>query len=369
MKLKRILKWVTVAIPLALLAWFAFAYFSSSNACDAASTAAPANPIKAIVYCKYGLADVLKLEEIEKPTPDDDQLLVKIHAAAANPLDWHYMRGTPYLMRMMTGLRKPKDIRLGVDYSGTVEAVGRKVTQFKPGDEVFGGRTGAFAEYVVTREAGSVVLKPSTITFEQAAAVPIAAVTALQGLRQGKVGPGTKVLINGASGGVGTFAVQIAKSLGADVTGVCSTRNLEMVRSLGADQVIDYTQADYTQGGQQYDVILDNVGNRPLLENRRVLTDDGKYVLIGGGGPENGQWIGPMISPVKAMLLSPFINQEMGMLLADLTKEDLTLLGDLMQSGKVTPVIDRRYTLREVPEAIRYLETGRARGKVIITME
>jgi NADPH:quinone reductase-like Zn-dependent oxidoreductase len=213
------------------------------------------------------------------------------------------------------------------------------------------------------------VLKPSAITFEQAAALPIAAVTALQGLRQGKVGPGTKVLINGASGGVGTFAVQIAHSLGAEVTGVCSTRNLEMVRALGADHVIDYTQADYTQGGSKYDVILDNVGNRTLLENRSVLTDDGKFVLIGGGGPENGQWIGPMVSPVKAMLLSPFIKQEMGMMLADLTKEDLTLLAGLMQSGDLTAVIDRRYTLGEVPEAIRYLETGRARGKVIITME
>ena len=369
MKIKRILKWTAVAIPVVLLGCFAYAYWTSSNACDDPAAAAPANPVEAIVYCEYGLADVLKLEEIEKPTPEDDQLLVRVHAAAANPLDWHYMRGTPYLMRMMSGLRKPKDIRMGVDYAGTVEAVGRNVTQFKPGDAVFGGKSGAFAEYVAVREAGSVVPKPPNITFDQAAAIPVAAVTALQGLRQGKVGLGTKLLINGASGGVGTFAVQIAKSLGAEVTGVCSTRNLAMVRSLGADHVIDYTQADYTRSGQRYDVILDNVGNRSLLENRRALTDDGKFVLIGGGGPDNGRWIGPMISPVKAMLLSPFIKQEMGMMLAELTKEDLTLLGGLMQSGKVTPVIDRRYTLREVPEAIRYLETGRARGKVIITME
>lgn len=369
MKIKRILKWTAVAIPLVLLGWFAFAYFSSSNVCDMPSSAAPANPVKAIVYCEYGLADVLKLEEIEKPVPEDDQILVKVHSAAANPLDWHYMRGTPYLMRTMTGLRKPKDIRLGVDYSGTVEAVGREVTEFKPGDEVFGGRNGAFGEYVVARAAGSVVLKPSAVTFEQAAALPIAAVTALQGLRQGEVGPGTRILINGASGGVGTFAVQIAHSLGAEVTGVCSTRNLELVRSLGADKVIDYTQADYTQSGEQYDVILDNVGNRSLLENRRALSEKGKYVLIGGGGPDDGRWLGPMMSPVKAMLLSPFIKQEMGLMLAELTKEDLTLLAGLIQSGNVTPVIDRRYTLSEVPEAIRYLETGRARGKVIITME
>lgn len=369
MKLKRILKWVAVAIPAVLLGWFAFAWFSSSNVCDTPAGSTPANPIKAIVYCEYGLADVLKLEEIEKPVPEDDQLLVKVHVAAANPLDWHYMRGTPYLMRTMTGLRKPKDIRLGVDYAGTVEAVGRKVTQFKPGDEVFGGRNGAFAEYVVVREAGSVVLKPSSITFEQAAALPIAAVTALQGLRQGRLAPGQKVLINGASGGVGTFAVQIAHSLGAEVTGVSSTRNLELVRSIGADKVIDYTQADYTQGGEQFDVILDNVGNRSLLENRRALTENGKYVLIGGGGPENGRWIGPMKGPVKAMFLTPFIKQEMGLMLAELTKEDLTLLAGLIESGDVTPVIDRRYTLSEVPEAIRYLETGRARGKVIITIE
>lgn len=368
MKIKRLLKWTAAAIPIVLLGWFAFAYFSSSNAC-AMPAAAPANPIKAIVYCEYGLADVLKLKEIDKPVPEDDQILVRVHAAAANPLDWHYMRGTPYLMRMMTGLRKPKDIRLGVDYAGTVEAVGAKVTEFKPGDEVFGGRTGAFAEYVVARAAGSVVSKPSDITFEQAAALPIAAVTALQGLRQGKLASGQRVLINGASGGVGTFAVQIAHSLGAEVTGVSSTRNLEMVRSLGADTVIDYTQADYTQSGEKYDVILDNVGNRSLLENRRALTEDGKYVLIGGGGPDNGHWIGPMMGPIKAMFLSPFIKQEMGLMLAELSKEDLTLLAGLMQSGDVTAVIDRRYKLSEVPEAIRYLETGRARGKVIITME
>lgn len=367
--LKRILKWTAVAIPIVLIGWFAFAYFTSSNACDTPAADPPANPIRAVVYCDYGQADVLKLEEIEKPTPGDDQILVKVHAAAANPLDWHYMRGTPYLMRMGTGLRKPSEIRLGVDYAGTVEAVGAKVTQFKPGDEVFGGRTGAFADYVVAREAGAIAPKPPGITFEQAATVPIAALTALQGLRQGQVGPGTRILINGASGGVGTFAVQIAHSLRAEVTGVSSTRNLELVRSLGADHVIDYTEADYTQGGQKYDVILDNVGNRSLLENRRTLTEDGKYVLIGGGGPDDGRWIGPMMGPIKALLLSPFVKQDLGVMFAELTKEDLNVLAGLMQSGDVKPVIDRRYPLSEVPEAIRYLETGRARGKVIITME
>ena len=280
------------------------------------------------------------------------------------------MRGTPYIMRIGSGLRKPKVTRLGVDYSGTVEAVGRNVTQFKPGDDVFGGRTGALAEYVSARADRAVVLKPANLTFEQAASVPIAAITALQGLRdKGKMQPGQKVLINGASGGVGTFAVQIAKTFGADVTGVCSTRNVEMVRSLGADQVIDYTREDYTRSDQRYDVILDNVGNRALLDNRRVLNPDGKYVLIGGGGPDDGRWIGPFVKPIAALVLSPFVSQDMGMMLADLNKNDLTFLGDLMQEGKVTPVIDRRYRLSEAPEAIRYLEEGRARGKVVITFE
>jgi NADPH:quinone reductase-like Zn-dependent oxidoreductase len=273
-------------------------------------------------------------------------------------------------MRMGSGLRKPKVTRLGVDYAGTVEAVGRNVTQFKPGDDVFGGRTGALAEYVSARADRAVVLKPANVTFEQAASVPVAAITALQGLRdKGRIQPGQKVLINGASGGVGTFAVQIAKTFRADVTGVCSTRNVDMVRSLGADQVIDYTREDYTRGDQRYDVILDNVGNRALLDNRRILNPDGKYVLIGGGGPDDGRWIGPFVKPIGALVLSLFVSQDMGMMLADLNKNDLTFLGDLMQEGKVTPVIDRRYRLSEAPEAIRYLEEGRARGKVVITFE
>ncbi len=228
--------------------------------------------MKAIVYHNYGSPDVLRLEEIEKPVPNDNQVLVKVRAASVNPLDWHYMEGTPYIVRLIdSGLLKPKVTRLGVDFAGTVEAVGKNVTQFKPGEEVFGGKTGAFAEYVCVLADRAVVLKPATITFEQAASVPIAAITALQGLRdKGKVQPGQKVLINGASGGVGTFAVQIAKSFGADVTGVCSTRNEEMVRSIGADRVIDYTKEDFTKSGQRYDLILDNVGNHSLLECRRA---------------------------------------------------------------------------------------------------
>jgi NADPH:quinone reductase-like Zn-dependent oxidoreductase len=273
-------------------------------------------------------------------------------------------------MRLSSGLRKPKDTRVGVDYAGTVEAVGRNVTRFKPGDEVFGGRSGALARYVTAREDRAVALKPANVSFEQAGAVAIAATTALQGLRDaGRVQPGDKVLINGASGGVGTFAVQIAKSMGAEVTGVCSTRNVELVRSLGADHVIDYTRDDYSAGGQRYDVILDNVGNRSLSENRRVLAPEGRYVLIGGGGPDDGHWIGPFVKPIQAVLMSPFVSQDMGMFLAKLSNEDMNRLAELMRSGAVTPVIDRRYRLEEAAEAIRYLEQGRARGKVVVTME
>lgn len=369
MRLRRILGWTALAIPLALFLVAFVAYWMSDNTC-VDPNATPANPMKAIIYCDYGTVEVLKLEEIEKPAPADDEVLVRVRAAAVNPLDWHYMRGTPYIMRIGTGLRKPKVLRLGVDFAGTVEAVGKNVTRFKPGDDVFGGRTGAFAEYVTVRDSRAVVLKPSGVTFEQAASVPIAALTALQGVRDhAKVQPGQKVLINGASGGVGTFAVQIAKSYGVDVTGVCSTRNLEMVRSIGADRVIDYTQENYTEGEERYDVIIDNVGNHPVLANKRVLNPDGKYILIGGGGPDAGKWIGPLASPVKMLVLSPFVSQELRFFIAQLTQEDLTLMGELMQSGKVIPVIDRRYTLSEVRAAIAYLEKGHARGKVIVTLE
>jgi NADPH:quinone reductase-like Zn-dependent oxidoreductase len=368
--LKRILKWGVAVILIVLIALFLVAYWTSTNDCQRYATA-PANPMKAIVYCDYGVPN-LKLQEIEKPTPADDQLLVKVRAASVNPLDWHFIEGTPYVMRAMgVGLRKPKDTRLGVDFAGTVEAVGKNVTQFKPGDEVFGGRDGAFAEYVCVREARAVALKPANITFEQAASVPIAAITALQGIRdKGKVQAGQKVLINGASGGVGTFAVQIAKSYGADVTGVCSTRNLDLVRSLGADHVIDYTKEDFTKADQRYDVILDNVANHSLSECRRVLNPDGKYVLIGGGGFNEGRWLGPGLTHAfKAMLLSKFVSQKRGMMLAELNHNDLAFLADLMQSGKVTPVIDRTYKLSALPDAIRYLEQGHARGKVVVSVE
>ena len=323
--------------------------------------------MKAIVYYHYGSPDVLACEEMEKPRAGDNEVLIKVRAASVNPLDWHLLRGTPYLLRLMAGLRKPKVPRSGVDVAGQVEAVGRDVTQFKPGDEVFGSCRGAFAEYVCAPER-ALVLKPATVTFEQAASVPGAALTALQVLRDtGQIRPGQKVLINGAAGGVGTFAVQIAKALGAEVTGVCSTRNVDMVRSLGADRVIDYTREDFTKGTQRYDVILDCIGNHSFSGCRRVLNPKGTCVMV--GGPNEGQWIGPLAGVLKRLVLSRFASQKFAMFLTRPNKEDLTILRELLEAGKVTPVIDRRYSLNEVPEAIRYLEEGHARGKVVITLE
>src|SRR5947208_4691499 len=250
--IKRIHKWTFLLIVLSAFVWFEIAYWTSTNDCNR-NTSAPNNPMKSIVYCDYGLAN-LKFTEIEKPIPSDDQVLVRVRAASVNPYDWHFIEGTPKIVRLLgVGLRKPKDTRVGVDFAGTVEAVGKRVTQFKPGDDVFGGRGGAFAEYVCRRAEGAVALKPASIPFEQAASVNIAGITALQAIRdKGKVQPGQKVLINGASGGVGTFAVQIAKSFGADATGVCSTRNVDLVRSLGAGHVIDYTKEDFAKGDQRY---------------------------------------------------------------------------------------------------------------------
>jgi NADPH:quinone reductase-like Zn-dependent oxidoreductase len=368
--MKRILKWIfrVVLVLLVLAFLFVFvAYWRSTNDCDQL-TAAQGDKMKAIVYCDYGSAN-LKLEDIAKPVPNDNQVLVKVRAASVNPYDWHFIEGTPKIMRLGVGLRKPKDTRLGGDVAGQIEAVGKNVTQFKPGDEVFGLCNGAFAEYCLARS--KVTLKPANISFEQAASVPVAAITALQGLRdQAKIQPGQKVLINGASGGVGTFAVQLAKSFGAEVTGVCSTRNVDMVRSLGADHVIDYTKEDFTKSADRYDAILDNVANRSLSECRSVLTPNGKYVLIGGGGVNEQGVFGIMMRPLKAMVLSKFVDQQMGMMMADANQNDLTLLADMMQSGKVKPVIDRTYkSLSQIPEAIRYLEEGHARGKVVITLE
>jgi NADPH:quinone reductase-like Zn-dependent oxidoreductase len=341
---------------------------SHNSPCAAAQSPPAGTPLmKAIVYRCYGSPDVLKLENIAKPSAADKRMLVKVHAASVNPLDWHYMRGEPYLMRLGVGIGAPDDIHMGVDFSGTVVSVGRDVTRFKPGDEVFGGRDGAFGEYVSVAEKGSVAIKPANITFEQAAAVPIAAVTALQALRdKGKIQPGQTVLINGASGGVGTFAVQIAKSYGAKVTGVCSTRNLAMVRSLGADRVIDYTQEDFTMGSQRYDLIIDIVATHSLSDYRRALNPHGSLVIV--GSLDRGRWLGPLAGTIDAWLYSPFISQKLIFLFAHLNPEDLDVLRDLMREGKITPVIDRQYTLSEVPEAIRYLEQGHARGKVVVTV-
>jgi NADPH:quinone reductase-like Zn-dependent oxidoreductase len=320
--------------------------------------------MKAIVFHNYGSPDVLKYEEVEKPTAGDNEVLLRVRAAAVNPLDWHQMRGTPYILRLW-GLRKPKFTRLGVDVSGEIEAVGRNVTQFKPGDAVFGACRGAFAEYACTSDSG-LVFKPDNVTFEQAASVPVAAFTALQGLRdKGQIQRGQKVLINGAAGGVGTLAVQIAKWFGADVTGVCSARNVDMVRSIGADQVIDYLQEDFTKSGQRYDLIFDCVGNHSLFACRRVLNPKGRYVVVGAPG---GPWVGPLSLVIKGLVLSRFVSQTMVMLLGRKSKEDLTIMHELMAAGKVMPVIDRRYRLIEVPAAIRYLEEGHARGKVVITL-
>jgi NADPH:quinone reductase-like Zn-dependent oxidoreductase len=370
MKLKRVVWWTAAAIPIALIGAASIAYLRSGNACDDPRTFKPANGMKAIVYCEYGAAEVLRMERIEKPTPTDTQILVKVRAGALNPLDWHVMRGIPYAGRVAMGLRKPADILMGADFAGVVEAVGTNVTQFAPGDEVFGGRGGALAEYVTIRQDSAVVSKPANVTFEQAGSVAVAAVTALQGLRDhGRVKAGEKVLINGASGGVGTFAVQIAKALGAEVTGVCSTRNVELVRSLGADHVIDYTKEDFATRPEKYDVVIDNVANHSLAEYRRILNPDGRYVLIGGGGLNDHRVIGPFGRVIAAFLISPFIDQEMGFFIATLNKADMTFLGDLMKAGKMTPVIDRQYPFNEVAAAITYLEQGRARGKVVITLE
>jgi len=322
--------------------------------------------MQAAVQRCYGSPDVIEIALIEKPLPKDDEVLVRIHAASVNPLDWHYLRGSPYFMRLMSGLGKPDDIRMGVDYAGTVEAIGANVTTFKPGDEVFGGRDGAFAQYVTVGADRAIALKPANMSFEQAASVGIAGITALQALRdKGLLQSGQRVLINGASGGVGTFAVQIAKSFGAEVTAVCSTRNVELVQSIGADHVFDYKKEDYTDSGEQYDLIIDNVGNHGLLANRSVLTADGKLVMIGGA---KGNWIAPMLGPIKALMLSPFVNQELLLILAEFSQGDLNVLGDLMQSGAMTPVIDRTYSLYELPEAIAYSEEGHARGKIIVTV-
>ena len=324
--------------------------------------------MKAIIQTAYGGPDVLQLKEVERPVVAGSDVLVRVKAASVNPLDWHYMRGEPFLMRVSSGLRMPKQTSVGVDFAGTVEAVGSSVKQFKPGDEVFGGRTGAFAEYVSVPEDKAILLKPANVTFEEAAAAPVAAITALQAVRdRGHVQPGQSVLINGAAGGVGTFAVQIAKALGARVTGVCSTKNLEMVSEIGADEVIDYTRQDFTRGEQRYDLMIDIAGTRSWSECKRVLHPKSTLVIV--GGPSPNRWLGPL-SHTAAMGLSTLrVSQNVvPFFLAQLDKENLTVFQGLLESGKVKPVIDRTYPLSETGEAVGYLEQGHARGNVVITV-
>jgi NADPH:quinone reductase-like Zn-dependent oxidoreductase len=365
---KRVLKWTgIVGLVVVLIGglYLFVAYWFSTNDCER-NAGAPIHPMKAIRKCDYGS---LSLREVEKPTPNDDQILVKVRAASLNAADGHLLRGF-ILMRPFSGLRKPKDTRFGIDCAGTVEAVGKNVTQFKPGDEVFGAANGTIAEYVCASER-TFVTKPGNMTFEQAGSVAVAGLTALQGLRnQGNVQPGQKVLVNGASGGVGTFAVQIAKAFGAEVTAVCSPRNLETARSMGADHVIDYTKEDFTQGDQRYDVIFDNVGNHSIAERRRVMTPNGLCVLAGMGsaGKHEGQWA-RLSGNLKAFFVSPFISHKFKFFIGKLLKADLIVLRDLMAEGKVTPVIERQYRMSETAEALAYLEEGHARGKIVITID
>jgi NADPH:quinone reductase-like Zn-dependent oxidoreductase len=313
----------------------------------------------------YGSVDDLAAETVARPVPAPDEVLVRVHAAAVNPLDLHYMHGTPYFMRLGLGVGAPHDYRLGIDFAGTVAARGDAVTKFAVGDEVFGGSLGAFSEYVVVAEDGALARKPGNVSFEQAAGVSIAAVSALQALRDtANVQPGHRVLINGASGGVGTFAVQIAKSLGAEVTGVCSKRNVELVRSIGADHVIDYKSENYIEGDARYDAIIDMVGNHSLWANRRVMNDDGILVLVGG---PKGNWLRPLWRPLGAVLSNPFSGKRAEPFLAKLRRDDLVHLADLMESRQVTPVVDQVFPDDDIWNALRYVETGRSRGKTVVS--
>ena len=323
--------------------------------------------MKAMVQHVYGGPEVLELMDIDRPAVTDNGVLVRVRASSVNPVDWHFLTGKPYIARPSFGLFKPTQEVLGVDFAGTVESVGTNVTQFQPGDDVFGGRSGAFAEYVCVAEDRAVVVKPANLTFEEVATVPVAAVTALQALRDhGHIQPGQHVLINGASGGVGTFAVQIAKSFGATVTAVCRTGNVDMVRALGADRVIDYTQEDFTRGDQRYDLMIDIAGSKSWSQCKRVLKPGATYVMV--GGPDTNAFLGPLSHLVKVRLGSMRSSQKIKFFVANVNKADMLVLRDLLASGKVKPVIDRRYALSETAEALRYLGQGHAKAKVVITV-
>lgn len=355
---------VAVAVLAALL--------GHDSACPAPETAAAEraagdDTMRGYVRHCYGSAEVLELATLDKPVPGPGEVLVKVHVAAVNPLDWHEMHGSPYIMRLSTGIGRPKQARLGTDFAGTVEAVGAGVSRFAPGDAVFGGGSGAFAEYLVIGADKAIAHKPAALDFGQAAALPIAGISALQAVRdKGGVEAGDRVLVNGASGGVGTVAVQLAKDLGAEVTGVSSARNHERVFALGADHMIDYKRSDYTRGERRYDVIIDAVGNHGVRANRRALVPGGTLVMVGASP---GDWIGPLLNPIKAAFIGPFVDERFALLMAVLRRADLEFLAARAAEGSLSPVVDRRYSLEELPEAIRYSETGRARGKILIEMQ
>ena len=368
MKWKRILKWSALAVLLILFAWFEFAYWASTNDCGR-NVPSGAERMKAIRYCEYGSPDdVLKLEEVEKPAPNDNQILVRVRAVSLRFYDGGMLQGG--VGRLVFGLRKPRNTCPGSDFSGTVEAVGRNVTEFQPGEEIFGVRAGALAQYICVRRNGAMVSKPSNLSFEQAASVPTALV-ALQGLRDtGHVKAGQKVLINGASGGVGTFAVQIAKAFGAEVTGVCSTGNVDLLNSLGADHVIDYTKEDYTKGDQRYDVIYDLVNNHSFAERRRVLKPGGICVLTGiGGSGIHEETLSRVVGVFTASFRSRFVREKFVTFGVSFSTKDLGILRDLAESGKVVPAVTKTYSLTETSAAYKYLQTGHARGKLVITMD
>ena len=364
MKWKRILKRSTVVVLVLLFAGFQIAYWTSTNDCQR-SVPPGGERMKAIKFCEYGPPDVLKLEEIEKPMPKDNELLVGVRAASLNFIDAGLVRG-PSVLRLMSGLRKPKFTGFGRDFAGVVEATGKNVTEFKPGDEVFGVKWGAIAEYVCVRK-DRVALKPANITFEQAGAVGLAGLTALQGLRKGKIRAGQKVLINGASGGVGTFALQIAKAFDTEVTAVCSTRNMEIARTLGADHVIDYTKEDFTKREERYDLLFDNVNNHSFSERRRLLKPGGICVLagIGSAGLHKGQ-LGRIAGNFTAAWRSRFVDQKFESYVTKSNLADLKFLSDLMAEGKVTPFVEKTYSLDQTADALRYFEEGHARGKLVI---
>ncbi len=362
--LKKLLLGVAALFAVALVALAATLRYEAD--CTSIEPAVGDSTMAAVHYSCYGGTEVLQLGQHPKPVPKGNELLIRVEKAAVNPLDWHFMRGSPYVMRLASGIGRPSDTRMGRDFSGVVEAVGPDVTKFKAGDAVFGGAGGAFAEYLLRSEDFAVAAKPANVSHTDAAATPVAALTALQALRdKGGLQPGERVLINGASGGVGTYAVQIAKAIGAHVTGVSSARNAERVLALGADEVIDYTTSDYTRLDADYDLIVDNVGNHSVLANRRALVPGGRMVMVAGG---HGDWIGPFANHAQALVVSLFVDEQFTPLMARLKADDLVTIADMMAAGELRSVIDRHYPLEEIAEAVEYSESGRARGKIIVDL-